>query len=282
MSKRNGIQLAYPFEERRLLKWNTWPVLVQPKLDGMRCRAIPDSQKGWTLLSSEEHEIISVPHVGQELDRIIRNPIELDGELYIHGFNFESIESVARRTTNVVQNTLEYHIFDYVSSEPQGQRLINLRELDQLTNRISIKVVPTRIAHNLGEILQTLEIYKSAGYEGIIVRHPNYPYERKRSTGMMKLKPLRQDAYEIVGYNEEISIHGEPKGSLGSFICRGDDQTEFAVGSGFTADQRAAYWLIRDQLIGQFLVVNYQNLTAKRGVPRFPIFEAFVRPNEKL
>jgi len=34
--KRAGVQLCYPFEEKRLAKWEP-PYIVQPKLDGERC-----------------------------------------------------------------------------------------------------------------------------------------------------------------------------------------------------------------------------------------------------
>ena len=41
MGKRTGIMLCYPFEEKRLNKWNP-PYIIQPKLDGERCRAVYD------------------------------------------------------------------------------------------------------------------------------------------------------------------------------------------------------------------------------------------------
>ena len=47
---------AYPFEEKRLAKWRP-PFIVQPKYDGVRCRAVPIQQPGfgtgYILLSSE-------------------------------------------------------------------------------------------------------------------------------------------------------------------------------------------------------------------------------------
>ena len=55
-------------------------------------------------------------------------------------------------------------------------------------------------------------------------------------------------------------------------MCRGDDGTEFKVGSGFTASQRAELWRNPEALHGLFVKVEYQALTPGRGCPRFPIF----------
>jgi hypothetical protein len=56
---RTGIMLCYPFEEKRLNKWGN-KFLLQPKLDGDRCRAIFDEYGKVKLLSSEENEFNSV------------------------------------------------------------------------------------------------------------------------------------------------------------------------------------------------------------------------------
>ena len=50
-ARRKGIMLCAPLEEKRLLRW-TPPYLVQPKLNGERCRAI-HTPEGYILVSSE-------------------------------------------------------------------------------------------------------------------------------------------------------------------------------------------------------------------------------------
>ena len=91
-----GIMKAVPFEEKRLAKWNP-PYIVQPKYDGVRCRAVPleTGPKGdeYMLLSSEENVIFSVPHLNEVLSGL-HLKAELDGELYCHGMNFEEIISI--------------------------------------------------------------------------------------------------------------------------------------------------------------------------------------------
>jgi ATP-dependent DNA ligase len=101
MSRRSGIMLCYPFEEKRLLKWDCRSVLVQPKLDGERCRAVI-TNGNVQLLTSENNEIYSAPHIVEALSANFKEEtIELDGELYIHNADFSEIHSIRGRTVNL-------------------------------------------------------------------------------------------------------------------------------------------------------------------------------------
>ena len=92
----------------------------------------------------------------------------------------------------------------------------------------------------------------------------------------MKFKPRKSDVYRIIDAKEELSITGQPKGTLGALVCRGDDGHVFSVGSGFTRGERELLWRCRDNLPGKFVKVYYQALTPAH-VPRFPVFKALVR-----
>ena len=270
--KRTGIMLCYPFEEKRLAKWEP-PYIVQPKLDGERCRLLNDGHT-ILLLSSTEEIITSVPHINKLAARDLPSG-EFDGELYVHGWTFEEIHSVVSRSVNLhpTHYEIEYHIFDYVSADPQFERTLALRELDERLSKTSpFYVVPSYLAHDLDDVMLARNAFVTQGYEGIIVRHATAPYVRKRSTGMMKFKPKKSDAYLIVGTIEERDKYGNPKDRLGALVCRGDDGTEFRVGSGFTAAQRVELWRNPEALHGLFVKVEYQALTPGRGCPRFPIF----------
>lgn len=268
---RKGILLCYPFEEKRL---KTWPAaIVQPKLDGDRCRAIFDGSGNVTLLTSEENEVTSVPHIKYALERLQLTHVELDGELYTHGMLHQDIRSIVGRTRNLSSDftSMQYHVFDIVNQDFQLQRLKDVKAL--LSNvGPEIEVVQFELAHNVEQIMQLMTDYNEMGYEGVIVRHPFGQYVRKRSTQIMKFKPRKEDYYTIVGFNEEISIEGIPKNSLGSFICQDDQGTSFSVGSGpaLTKEARASLWAERRSLLGKQVRVKYQHLS-KDHVPRFPI-----------
>ena len=270
----SGIMKAYPFEEKRLSKWQP-PYIVQPKYDGVRCRAIPlmtaVNKDEYLLLSSEENPIFSVPHINAEFARL-KLQAELDGELYCHGKSFEQVVSITSRTVNLHQDfkDIQFHCFDIINEQPQIGRTImtdNLRGLSPF-----LQIAPFWLCESLDDVMKAYDKILDDGYEGIIVRHFQAIYERKRSTFVMKFKPKKEDEYEIIDYSEEVTISGNPKGSLGALICKSGDGNVFSVGTGFTRGQRDHLWEERENLSGKFVKVQYQHLTSGKKVPRFPVF----------
>uniref|UniRef100_A0A6H1ZCM5 Putative DNA ligase domain protein n=1 Tax=viral metagenome TaxID=1070528 RepID=A0A6H1ZCM5_9ZZZZ len=268
-----GVMKCYPFEEKRLAKWAP-PFIVQPKYDGVRCRAIPLDNGDFLLLSSEENPIFSVPHINRVMKEILP-PWEFDGELYCHGMEFEEILSITSRTVNLHHNheAIGFYCFDIVNDQSQHSRLALLISLQNEFRRSSYLITsPFYICNTLDEIMRAYDKILESGYEGIIVRHCQAPYEVKRSIWVMKFKPKKEDTYEIVGSIEEMSITGQPKNSLGALICNSGDGNTFNVGTGFSANQRTGYWRVREELIGRKVRVAYQHLTLGKKVPRFPVF----------
>jgi len=294
MSKRSNIMLAYPFEEKRLFKWKP-PYIIQPKLDGERCRAVFDSKK-WVLFSSENNTIISVPHIIEDLNNAYAEkiPIELDGELYTHGFTFEQIHSRVGRTTNIHPNfsDISYHIFDIINNEPQAKRLTTLK--NNLKTQGSLKIVPFHLADSIENVLDIYAEILNNGYEGMVVRHFAASYLRRRSVYMMKFKPKKSDFYKICGYSIEVNKYKEPKpGVLGRLICAGSETDAkiigeyppiinppdgyFSVGTGRKGTnnrllEQMKLWRERETLTSKVCHVQYQHITPGKRIPRFPVF----------
>jgi DNA ligase-1 len=261
---------AYPFEESRLAKWQP-PYIVQPKYDGDRCKAYPIKNGNYLCLTSEENPFFSIPHIHRSLAQSGLR-FNLDGELYSHHLNLEGghelIHSIASRKTNLHprHKELEYHIFDIESEEPQPLRLKAVQKIGEL-NLPHIKVAPYWVCESLDEIKRVYDKLLKEGYEGIIIRHLLNSYERKRSTFIMKFKPKRSDTYSIVGWNEEISKDGIPKGRIGSLVLSSQSGDTFAVSAGLNDQSRAQLWDIRGLLNGLSATVYYQHLTNKK-VPK--------------
>jgi ATP-dependent DNA ligase len=280
MAERKGIMLCYPFDDNRLKKWNS-PVIVQPKLDGERCRAICN-HGSVKLLSSSGAEIVSVPHINEELSRMFMNSklIELDGELYTHGMSFEDISSRVSRTVNIHEDykDIYYHVFDVVNNLPQWERTLGLKLMMENSPEHIVRV-PEKVGENLDDVMEIYDFILSQGFEGIIVRNFHGPYVRKRSTDIMKFKPKKDDYYKIVGWRQMIDKNGRSKEMLGALILTSDEGTMFSVGSGMNDEFRSKYWPPEkaDKLLDKICHIQYQHLTDKR-VPRFPVFVEIIDP----
>jgi DNA ligase-1 len=267
-----GILKCVPFEEKRLAKW-TPPYIVQPKFDGDRCRAIGLDNGEFLLLSSEENVIFGVPHLNRILaDRIKFRPIELDGELYCHGLPHETIHGIVSRSTNLHSDheLIQFHLFDIVNNHVQIMRTKEIEQFKDLSPWIQVS--PFRLCYTLDDVLRAYDEFVGMSYEGIIVRNIEAPYERKRSTLVMKFKPKKEDCYEITGSIEEVDKEGVPKNRLGAITCKSGDGNLFNVGTGFTAEEREQLWSIRQLLPGATARVKYQHITSGKAVPRFPVF----------
>lgn len=303
--KRAGILLCYPFEEQRLLKWNS-TVLVQPKLDGERCRAIVDINP--ILYSSEvtrENERgyyhkenlanlpadfgttirnFAIPSIVESLRllylRIGRN-IELDGELYIHEWEFNDIHSVVSRSVNLhpSESLMELHVFDLITRNLA--QIDRTRELMEIAKEFppNIKLVKSIPAEDLQTVREIFNRYLEEGYEGIIIRNIFAPYVRKRSPFIMKFKPKRSDVYEITGY---IEGKGKYSGTIGALVCRGDDGTSFEVGSFSIPDgERKKLWNMRDRLYTFDCKISYQHKWPT-GIPKSGIFVELIEKEQGI
>lgn len=281
--RREGIQLAYPFDQRRLIGgsnrielWNK-PWIVQPKFNGERCR-IEVGQNDVVMWSSECNEITTLPHISEWILKQGFYNCELDGEIYVHGWRRQEIGSYIRRNSpKEGYEQVQFHMFDLVDEKlDQFSRIsamFGLRNDLLLDNKDTgpIHFAETTPCTEYAEIEALLMHYYEQGYEGIIIREPHAPYVRRRVTNMMKWKPRKTDSYLIVGYKEEHDKDGNPKGALGAVICETDGET-FSIGSGryLTRSAREQLWDIRESLAGKFATIKYPELTA-RGVPDHPV-----------
>ena len=281
--ERREIMLCYPWEESRFFSWNC-PVIIQPKLDGHRCRAVRD-QFGFSLYTSTGLHYENLEHIQAELDIFFDDHpdiTELDGEIYKHNSSRGSIGS-SIASEDLSDTDLEFHIFDIVDGTMAISRQIKLIELRIIQCKLEpentlkyIKIISPFFTQDLQDIYSAIKTFTSQGYEGIVVRHPFALYERKRSTGIMKFKPRKQDVYRICGYKALVRKNGKTEPLIGSLECFTDGENERFFISGFTDKERTLFWKDRENLIGKQIIVDYQRITSKRKVPLSGIFNSFV------
>ena len=267
---RQGIMLCYPFTWKRFEAWGScaW---AQPKLNGDRNPVVIDFDGKVTMYTSERNERVSLPHINKQLESLCLRNIELDGEAYCHGMGRGTMRSINGRTVNLHPDheKMDLYLFDIINTEPQEDRFNKLWSIKLPAQ--NILMVPTILVRSKANVEEFLAQCMQDGYEGIVLRQYSNTYECTHSTQMMKLKPREKDKYKIIGVEEEISIHGEPKGALGAFICVSHDGIPFNVGTGqvLTRAGREYWW--KHSPIGKYLVVKYQELSEKKKLPVPPV-----------
>jgi len=273
VAPRSGIQLCYPFSEKRILSWEP-PWLVQPKLDGERCRMLVEpGPQGLRclLLSSSEELITSVPHINEA--GLYLPPGEYDGELYTHGLNQNQIHSIVSRRVNQSSDylSIQLHIFDLaIETQSQLERTSTLKKLTQWPPYLI--PVQTKVCWSIKELYDFYDQAISEGYEGFVVRNLFALYIRRRATHMMKFKPKKTDIYPIWDVEEAISESGTSLSMIGAFVCRDLEGSIFRVGAGhLTHSERKLWWEeFKDTGLRRlFLEVEYQTLSTKEKVPLF-------------
>jgi DNA ligase 1 len=241
----------------------TYPVMSQPKLDGVRAVV---QESGMKSRNGKPH--ISTPHIHKALEKLfIDNPdLVFDGELYVHKgeCDFNKIISLVRKKKPTLEDIeeskkhIKYHIYDLPSHPGTfAERLGALMEMDLPECCI---LVPTSICMDEKSVMDHYNEYMENGYEGQMVRVIDSIYENKRSKSLLKHKVFFDNEFEIVGVEEG---KGKLTGKVGRLVFDGFD-------SAVNGDHEYLEKLYNSgNLIGKMATVKYFELTAY-GKPRFP------------
>lgn len=249
-----------------------YPCLAQPKLDGIRCIAIKKGQDV-TLWSRTRKRITSCPHIEKSIAFHFARfeNITLDGELYNHDLksDFEKIVSAVRKEDPSPESEkVQYHIYDVVidGTNLQRARWLTLNAL--WSDREPLRLVKTEGVRTEADIAPLFKEYRKAGYEGLMLRNNSAPYENKRSYNLQKVKEFDDAEFEIVGV---VEGKGKLQGLLGAFLCKTQDGTEFEVKMTGNQEETKKFLNSPNTWKGKMLTVQYQGLTGKNKVPRFPV-----------
>lgn len=273
--------LAHKFDEHS--DKIVFPCYIQPKLDGIRCMAYWVGDE--LILMSRGNKPLNVPHIQKSLEESLAKDRVLDGELYIHGKNFQEITRLVKKV-RPESVTLEYHVYDgfKVGKESKDftDRIMEL--VDSVSNPdingehlpAYINMVENKLAWNPEQIQEAHSAFEAQGYEGIMVRNKLGPYKLKhRSTDLLKLKSFFDAEYKVIGHKiGKGRFEGVPV-----WICETEDGKTFDVVRKGTMEEKADDLANVESYIGQWLTVRYPNLT-EENKPRFPVGHGFRMPED--
>jgi DNA ligase 1 len=273
--------------------------LIEVKLDGVRVITVVRSDGRVDMFSRNGKELLNFPHIKEQISSVIKQKgssksmdVVLDGE--IMSSSFQDLMKQVHRKDNVEAGDAILNLFDVLPLEDFEKGIYNK---DQATRSQMIKfwvatnkdLLPnvTALENELVD-LDTEEGQKrfkeinaqaiAGGYEGIMIKDPDAPYECKRTISWLKLKPFIEVSLEVVDVEEGT---GKNIGRLGAIVCAGTDdgkEIQVNVGSGFSDSDRISFWNSRSTLPGQIVEVRADAVTQNQDGTyslRFPRFKGF-------
>lgn len=267
-----------------------FPVMVSPKLDGIRC--LVHNGVGYS------RSLKPIPNAF--VQSVFKSGLYdgLDGELIVGPANAPDVYRVTN--SGVMSKDGEpdftFHVFDRWELHGQGFS----SRLDSIGANVGIypahhqlELVPQTPVRDMFGLLAFETTQLELGYEGIMGRSLTGTYKFGRSTvkdGILwKLKRFTDSEFKVVGFEERMhnaneaftdelgrtkrSSHQENKvgrGDLGAIVLDHPAGT-FTCGTGFDDALRSEIWANRDRYLGQWAKVKHFEIGAK-DKPRFPVF----------
>lgn len=249
-----------------------YPVIVQPKLDGVRCLAYREG--GRVVLHSRGGETYDVEHVRAYLEPRLVDDFVLDGEIYVHGMPLQQIVSLVKRP-QLASASLEYHVYDVtrlssqtaIQSDREDARAVWFAQNAKPYDASPVRFVDSYEAYNEEGARSWHDAFVQRGYEGAIIRTMGGLYRfGYRSRDLLKLKAFDDDEFPIVSVRTGKGAFAE----VPIFTCRTESGAEFECTPRGTAEIRRDLLARSASLIGKNLTVRHFGVTVD-GIPRFPV-----------
>jgi len=281
---------------------------LEVKLDGVRVLAVVQGMNV-TLYSRNGKVFENFPQIAEHIEEYRKafqygrgtgGRFVLDGEIV--GESFQKLMKQAHRKSDAKTAGMVYHVFDILPLDALEEGHWNVKQSQRLEWLDSAKsVLPedgcVQIMPGMNVDLNTAEGHDimrrfaeasvEQGYEGIMIKELEAPYQCKRSDFWMKWKPTISVDLTIVGFEEGT---GRNAGRLGAIIYEGVDNERTIrvnVGTGFSDSDRDEFWAARDRLLGVVGEIEADAVTQNQDgsyslrFPRHKRFRGF-EPGEKL
>jgi DNA ligase-1 len=278
-----NVMLAIPFNEKKIKQY---PVICEPKLDGVRCLAMVNG-KSVSYFSRNGKEFNNFEIFSDEIVSLLKDfgSYMLDGEVIGNKEkSFKGVMQQVRRKKDVNVSTLTYNVFDIVSANSFINKLktkdwkernhsllqsIFMSEGSENRKTTNVRLVKGKYCFNFEDVEEYYKTCLNNGWEGIVIKDPNADYEYKRSSNWIKLKPTESLDLKIVAVEKG---NGKYKDTLGALVVKHKGK-EVNVGTGLTDDDRKELWKMakEEKLIGKIVEVGFDSITEDNSL-RFPRF----------
>jgi DNA ligase-1 len=247
---------------------------IEPKLNGLRCLTIIDKEGNISFKSRTGKELFNLGHIEKELKELGLKELVIDGEIFAGNWNDTvAITHSEKNLEGKNKENAKYYVFDAMGLEAWEKRIPSPYYMRKILLKglfFNCKNIIYVAGKDIGSLEEVNEIYRhwlEQGYEGVVLKETLASYPFKRSKNWLKYKPFYSVDLPIVGYEEGI---GRNKGRLGKFLCDFKGVI-IGVGGGYSDKQREAFWINREEMIGNIVEVKYWEIT-QDGSLRFPVF----------
>jgi DNA ligase 1 len=271
--------------------------LIEKKLDGVRVLAVI-SGTSVNLYSRNGKPFDNFPQIQESILRVSKHltptyggKIVLDGEII--GESFQALMRQAQRKSNVETAGMTYCIFDampfddfergYWNAQQHKRTAWLLNNRSKFETEDCLQVMPgfevnLDTAEGHDQMRRFADDAVADGFEGIMIKDLDAPYECRRSSFWMKWKPTISVDLTVIGMEEGT---GRNAGRLGALICEGVDNERHIrvnVGSGLSDSDRDVFWTSRNSIVGHLVEVQADAVTQNQDGSyslRFPRFLRF-------
>ena len=259
-----------------------FPAVVQRKLDGVRCLSWTDAKGDVVMMSRRNNPFFGLNHIRNEIKSLNLPPnIVLDGELYAHGdkMTFQKLAGLVRRQTVKDADVKEiekirYHVYDMIDlndrMKPFKDRHKFLDDNIGVKKPVYLDVVENFIVANKEEGDRRHSQFVQEGFEGLMFRNIDSPYQGKRSAHLQKYKKFDDAEFKVIGYEE---AQGKDAGTVIWILETVSGEQFRARPKGTLAERAKMFNTVSskpDAYIGKMMTIKYFGLT-DAGIPRFPI-----------
>lgn len=204
-------------------------------------------------------------HIGSYMDNR-----DLFSSVMSHAFSKESYKDGIFNVFDMVP------LSDWIHCKSNTPYIERLKLMEQsIPDNPVIKIVPTsRILHKSDTdiITDMFHEFIQMGWEGLMIKDANAPYQWKRTRSLLKMKLMDTMDVKVTGIQEGTGKYQHQVGSL-EVDYKGN---KLNVGSGLSDYQRKLFYDNPESIIGKTIEVAYQAITHNKAGGEsvsFPVFK---------
>jgi len=277
------VQCAKPYRGHEI---ENGPLLVEDKLDGIRCGIVVSLKtgrarsysRGGNLQRNMEAILEEIEETLSRFNVRSGTRVLVDGEAYIDR-SWRSASGLLRAQNlkpkhYEAMERLRLHVFDVValnggknpvSQTPQNVRTARVAHLFGACAHII--PVPSIECRTAADVKRAYNAALERGREGVMLKQPAGIYRcAVRSSDWLKLKPFTTSDGRIIGF---VEGNGRLCGTLGALRVRLKDGRSVRVGNGMCDAQRNHIWRSRRRLKGAWVEIRHQKDKHEVAVCRF-------------